>query len=185
MGGKMDILETERDGLRAETELLKGAARADDERMQQAARRAGITYCDCDTPQALADEVIELRAEVERLREVLKTIKDLASLWHGGLAEQIRAALEATDPEPKFTKEWCMRMAALEGDSAIGAGLLARDPEPDWHEARRQVISDYSDATAIFSDGAILIHAYGKTLGTGPDEASAWLDAARRLEEGK
>ena len=27
-----------------------------------------------------------------------------------------------------LTKEWCMRMAELEGDSAIGAGLYALDP---------------------------------------------------------
>jgi len=29
----------------------------------------------------------------------------------------------------KLTKEWCMRMAAIEGDDEVGAGLLARDPE--------------------------------------------------------
>ena len=28
----------------------------------------------------------------------------------------------------EFTKEWCMRMAHIEGDSAIGAGLCALDP---------------------------------------------------------
>lgn len=27
-----------------------------------------------------------------------------------------------------FTKDWCMRMAGLEGDSEIGAGLVAIDP---------------------------------------------------------
>lgn len=27
-----------------------------------------------------------------------------------------------------ISKEWCMNMARLEGDSEIGAGLMARDP---------------------------------------------------------
>lgn len=27
-----------------------------------------------------------------------------------------------------FTKEWCLRMAELEGDSPVSAGLLAADP---------------------------------------------------------
>ena len=30
--------------------------------------------------------------------------------------------------EPRMTKEWCMRMAQLEGDAEIGAGRLAIDP---------------------------------------------------------
>lgn len=29
----------------------------------------------------------------------------------------------------KFSKEWCLKMAALEGDQPINAGLLAVDPE--------------------------------------------------------
>lgn len=33
----------------------------------------------------------------------------------------------------EFTKEWCLRMAQLEGDSAIGAGVYALDPTFD-HE---------------------------------------------------
>jgi hypothetical protein len=27
-----------------------------------------------------------------------------------------------------FSKEWCLKMAELEGDAEIGAGLLASDP---------------------------------------------------------
>jgi HTH-type transcriptional regulator, competence development regulator len=28
----------------------------------------------------------------------------------------------------EITKDWCIRMAQIEGDAEIGAGLLARDP---------------------------------------------------------
>lgn len=31
----------------------------------------------------------------------------------------------------EFTKEWCLRMAQIEGDSEIGAGLIAVDPTFD------------------------------------------------------
>jgi hypothetical protein len=30
----------------------------------------------------------------------------------------------------QISKEWCMRMAELEGDSEVGAGALAMDPQP-------------------------------------------------------
>lgn len=37
-----------------------------------------------------------------------------------------------SEPKPDTTKpiskEWCLKMAAFEGDQPIGAGLLARDP---------------------------------------------------------
>jgi hypothetical protein len=36
----------------------------------------------------------------------------------------------------EFTHDWCLKMASLEGDSEIGAGLLAVDPtfeEDDTH----------------------------------------------------
>lgn len=32
--------------------------------------------------------------------------------------------------ELKISREWCLRMAELEGDHEVGAGAIARDP--DW-----------------------------------------------------
>ena len=37
--------------------------------------------------------------------------------------------------KPKISKEWCMRMAQLEGDAEIGAGCLAIDPVFDGEGA--------------------------------------------------
>ena len=36
----------------------------------------------------------------------------------------------------EVSKEWCERMALLEGDSEIGAGLLARDPKPTPYDPK-------------------------------------------------
>ena len=47
-----------------EIELLLGAAKASDDRLIAAAKRAGIIYAGCDTPDDLADEI-------DRLREAL------------------------------------------------------------------------------------------------------------------
>ena len=48
---------------------LEGAARADDERLRAAAERAGIAWVGCDTPDALAERVVELEAALE-LRKI-------------------------------------------------------------------------------------------------------------------
>lgn len=32
-------------------------------------------------------------------------------------------------PATLFTEEWCMKMAEIEADDEVGAGLAARDPE--------------------------------------------------------
>lgn len=50
--------------LRAELAELKVSAKADEERLRQAAQRAGIEWYGCDTPEHLADEIVTLRAEL-------------------------------------------------------------------------------------------------------------------------
>ncbi len=54
----------------------------------------------------------------------------------------------------KFTEEWCMKMAALEGDSEIGAGLLARAPQPAPEPEGFAAIADYLIAGDDLADQA-------------------------------
>jgi regulator of replication initiation timing len=67
----------ENDTLRAENELLKGAIEADTQRMLNAAEKAGVLFVDCDTPDMLADKVIELRAERDAWREIADKLADM------------------------------------------------------------------------------------------------------------
>ena len=46
--------------------LLEGAAKADEERLIKAAEKAGIVYMGCDTPDWLAERILELEREVKR-----------------------------------------------------------------------------------------------------------------------
>jgi len=60
--------------LKAANSLLKGAIKADDERLLQATKRINSPPWGCDTAEHLADEILELRAENARLK---KTISEL------------------------------------------------------------------------------------------------------------
>lgn len=44
------------------------------------------------------------------------------------IAKRIRSRIPAPEAATVFSKDWCVRMAGLENDSEISAGLLARDP---------------------------------------------------------
>lgn len=57
--------------LRAELETVKGAMRADDERLVAAALKAGIAPGGCDTPDDLADEICALREELKTTQKEL------------------------------------------------------------------------------------------------------------------
>lgn len=57
------------EALQRQMSLEHGAARADEERLIAAAKRAGITYWGCDTPDMLAEEIVSLRAAVEATKE--------------------------------------------------------------------------------------------------------------------
>lgn len=58
------------------------------------------------------------------LLAALKTIVEAGDCTIESLREG-RAAIAKAEG---FTKDWCLNMAAKEGDAEIGAGLLARDP---------------------------------------------------------
>lgn len=53
------------------------------------------------------------------------------------LSPEMVTRLQSDMPDPQktfnasFSKDWCKKMAQLEGDSEIGAGLIAIDPHPD------------------------------------------------------
>lgn len=51
--------------------FLEGAAAADGDRLVAAAEKAGIVFVGCDTPDALADEVLALLQQVHQLRAAL------------------------------------------------------------------------------------------------------------------
>jgi hypothetical protein len=56
-------------GLLDDLDILRGAIAAQDERNDSACLRVGSIPRGCDTPEALADEVLALRAEVARLTQ--------------------------------------------------------------------------------------------------------------------
>lgn len=70
----MDKSSEELAAAREEIWHLKGAMKADDERLVAAALKAGIPYFGCDTADQLAETIIEQRAEITTLR--LKYIKE-------------------------------------------------------------------------------------------------------------
>jgi len=52
--------------------------RADDERLEAAANKAGVPYFGCDTADHLADVIIEQRLEIAVLKRKISTLKDQA-----------------------------------------------------------------------------------------------------------
>lgn len=77
--------------LLAEVERLTGAAEADEQRLIAAAERAGIVYVGCDTPDALAGEVVTLRDLAQRQHELLADIEDVHG--HTALLDEGRKLL--------------------------------------------------------------------------------------------
>ena len=69
----------ELDRLRADLELVRGAMKADDERLRIAGERVGIV-AGCDTAEWMADEIDRLRAENQALRAGLER---LARIYEG------------------------------------------------------------------------------------------------------
>lgn len=49
----------------------------------------------------------------------------------------------------EFTKDWCIRMAHLEGDAAIGAGQFGFDPIPDRRVELEPIISEEHSGIAF------------------------------------
>lgn len=59
------------DALRKTIEHLHGAMNADDERLKSAAEKCGVTYCGCDTPDQMADEIIGLKEIIKEKNNLL------------------------------------------------------------------------------------------------------------------
>jgi hypothetical protein len=62
----MEKIGPDGDKMYQQIELLKGAARADEERLIKAVAKAGIVYMGCDTPDWLAERILEREREVKR-----------------------------------------------------------------------------------------------------------------------
>ena len=60
----------------ADLESLRGAAIADEQRLLAAATRAGVGWFGCDAADHLADRVVELRQQVERLRTWIRNVRE-------------------------------------------------------------------------------------------------------------
>jgi hypothetical protein len=50
----------------------------------------------------------------------------------------------------QVTKEWCLAMARLEGDSEVGAGTAAFDPAPDEHVETQASSAEADTAQVAF-----------------------------------
>lgn len=169
--------------LRDEIERLGIQVKQADERGDEALRRAHKAEEREERLRIALESIVATQDRFERETGIKKLGGDPMT----DAIDEARAAL--ADTEAKLTKAWCMRMAELEGDSEIGAGLLAMDqpehkpaPEVDADEARRIVRTRYEDACYSKFCGAI--HAefsLSPFMGEGKDEPSAWLDAYRRL----
>jgi chromosome segregation ATPase len=72
----LDEMEYQRDALQRDLDTLRGAAAADDERLQQAATRVGVLYVGCDTPDALAEAVVMARRDLDTLKTQLAALAD-------------------------------------------------------------------------------------------------------------
>ena len=75
-----DALRADRDALRAELDLVRGAIRADDERLYAAWVRIHGAPDDCanigcDAPEWMADEILRLRAELERTKVAMERVR--------------------------------------------------------------------------------------------------------------
>ena len=78
-------MEADRDALRAELDLVHGEIRADDERLYAAWVRIHGAPDDCanigcDAPEWMADEILRLRAELERTKEKLERVRIASAL---------------------------------------------------------------------------------------------------------
>jgi len=80
---------------------LNGAARADTQRLIDAAAKAGIVYVGCDTPDALADAVLEAHARLavgeKILRECANALRDNLRMWAYKNEPIMATALEKID----------------------------------------------------------------------------------------
>ena len=56
--------------LRARVAELEGAASADHDRLLAASQRCGGPFLGCDTPDSMADQILRLRALLERFRDL-------------------------------------------------------------------------------------------------------------------
>ncbi len=80
----MEKIGPDGDKMYEQIELLKGAARADEERLIKAAEKAGMVYMGCDTPDWLAERILEMT-------EVLEIVQSYYDIW---TPEKVKAEVD-------------------------------------------------------------------------------------------
>ena len=81
----------------------------------------------------------------------------------------------------EIDKNWCVNMAKLEGDAEIGAGLVARDPQPNI----RTELQPNGEWTAVDADNYDGAPDAGRarSMGWGKTEQEAVDDLIEKLSE--
>lgn len=102
------------DAAEASIKNLKGAMMADDDRLTAAANRVNL-YSGCDTPDAMADEILALRARLAAVPALPP--EDAPSGWAAWLEDQA-AMCDPYIQGPKMRRlaAWLAALAAWEGE---------------------------------------------------------------------
>ena len=108
----LDDVEEQISGMAAEIATLRGEIAADNQRLRDAEERVwpGQTH-GCDAPEWMADEILALRAEVERLREQLATWSESGELMTAKIAD-LREKLAAAETARNMWR-------AISGDNIV------------------------------------------------------------------
>jgi hypothetical protein len=92
----------------------------------------------------------------------------------------------------EWSKEWCIRMAQLEADAEIGAGLLAFDPTPDERPTEGSSVDCVAERIEIFmkyeihsvkDDEGNLFHCVYETATDQPIDFFYFLEDAQRCQK--
>ena len=86
--------------LDAEVQLLRGAMKADDERLRTHGKRVGFHF-DCDTAEHMADEIIALR---EQLSQARKEAEEYEERYRGATRTPVKTGVSWKTPAAKEGK---------------------------------------------------------------------------------
>lgn len=103
--------------LKSQLETLRGAMKADDERLRAAGLRSDC-YAGCDTPEAMVDKIELLKSQLEEARVENKRLRDgveiMANPEHWGAALNLSTSIGI--------KAWDFARALLNGSASNKEG---------------------------------------------------------------